>query len=407
MMTESAVREKYLSVAPALDERLRRLWAGAEANQFGHGGIVLVMRATGLSYPTVARGMREAASGDSPLLSHQSRLPGGGRKNDVTGDPKLRLALEALIDPLTRGDPQSALRWTCKSTRVLAKELQAQGFSISHASVATLLHSMEYSLQSNSKTREGVASHPDRNAQFEYINAQAQASIAEKQPVVSVDTKKKELVGDFKNDGVEWQPEGKPEPVQVHDFPKPGEKKAIPYGVYDLAQNTGWVSVGVDHDTAKFSTATIGRWWEKMGKLCYPKASKLLITADGGGSNGSRLRLWKFELQELADRTGLSITVCHFPPGTSKWNKIEHRLFSFLAKNWRGRPLLTLATIVNLIAATRTEKGLRVECELDCGSYPLGTTVSDKQMAEINCVPHAFHGEWNYTIHPRSKPVAG
>ena len=398
MISETAIREKYRTLAPALNERQRRLWAGAEANQLGFGGMAVVIRATGLAFLTVARGMREASQAPS-LPAERVRKSGGGRKASVGVDPELRRVLESLVEPLTRGDPESPLRWTCKSTRNLAKELKSQGYEISHATVASLLLDMGYSLQANRKTREG-SKHPDRNAQFEYINKQAAAALDAQQPAISVDTKKKELVGDFKNGGQEWRPKGKPEEVRVHDFIDPELGRAIPYGVYDLARNAGWVSVGIDHDTAAFAVATIERWWKKMGRKVYPKARRLLITADGGGSNGSRVRLWKLELQRLSDRTGLTITVCHFPPGTSKWNKIEHRLFSFIGQNWRGKPLLTHATIVNLIAGTSNEKGLKVKCELDSGTYPPKIKVSDEQMSEIRLVPHPFHGEWNYTIKP-------
>jgi hypothetical protein len=398
MISEAAIREKYRTLAPALNERQRRLWAGTEANQLGFGGMAMVIRATGLSYLTVARGMREASQ-DPSLPMERVRKAGGGRKPTVGVDPELRRVLESLVEPLTRGDPESPLRWTCKSTRNLAKELQSRGYEISHATIASLLLDMGYSLQANRKTREG-SKHPDRNAQFEYINKQAGAALDAGQPAISVDTKKKELVGDFKNGGQEWQPKGKPEEVRVHDFIDPELGRAIPYGVYDLARNAGWVSVGIDHDTAAFAVATIERWWKKMGSKAYPNARQLLITADGGGSNGSRVRLWKLELQRFSDRTGLPITVCHFPPGTSKWNNIEHRLFSFIGQNWRGKPLLTHATIVNPIAGTRNEKGLKVKCELDKRIYPPKIKVSDEQMSEIRLTPHSFHGEWNYTIKP-------
>ena len=398
MISESAIREKYRTLAPALNERQRRLWAGTEAIHLGFGGMAIVIRATGLSYLTVARGMREASQGSS-LPVERVRNAGGGRKPTVGVDPELRRVLESLVEPLTRGDPESPLRWTCKSTRKLAKELKSQGYTISHATIASLLLDLGYSLQGNRKTREG-SKHPDRNAQFEYINKQAGAALDAGQPAISVDTKKKELVGDFKNGGQEWQPKGEPEEVRVHDFIDPDLGRAIPYGVYDLARNAGWVSVGIDHDTAAFAVATIERWWKKMGRKAYPNARQLLITADGGGSNGSRVRLWKLELQRFSDRTGLTITVCHFPPGTSKWNKIEHRLFSFIGQNWRGKPLLTHATIVNLIAGTSNEKGLKVKCELDNHIYPPKIKVTDEQMSEIRLAPHPFHGEWNYTIKP-------
>jgi len=398
MISEASIREKYRTLAPALNERQRRLWAGTEANHLGFGGMAIVIRATGLSYLTVARGMKEASQAPS-LPVERVRIAGGGRKPTVGVDPELRRVLESLVEPLTRGDPESPLRWTCKSTRNLAKELKARGYEISHATIASLLLDMNYSLQANRKTREG-SKHPDRNAQFEYINKLAGTALDAGQPAISVDTKKKELVGDFKNGGQEWQPKGKPEEVRVHDFIDPELGRAIPYGVYDLARNAGWVSVGIDHDTAAFAVATIERWWKKMGRKVYPNARQLLITADGGGSNGSRVRLWKLELQRFSDRTGLTITVCHFPPGTSKWNKIEHRLFSFIGQNWRGKPLLSHATIVNLIAGTSNEKGLKVKCELDNHIYPPKIKVSDEQMSEIRLTPHPFHGEWNYTIKP-------
>jgi transposase len=398
MTTEAVIREKYRALAPILNERQRRLWAGTEARQLGFGGKTIVIRATGLSYPTVVRGMNEAVQAPK-VPPHRVRKEGGGRKPTVGVDPALRLALESLVEPLTRGDPESPLRWTCKSTRHLARELKARGYEISHATVAALLQDLGYSLQANRKTREG-AQHPDRNAQFEYLNQQTRKALAAGQPAISVDTKKKELVGNFKNGGREWRPKGQPEPVRVHDFIDPQKGRAIPYGVYDLARNAGWVSVGIDHDTAAFAVASIARWWKKMGRRAYPQARRLLITADSGGSNGSRVRLWKRELQRLANRTGLTMTVCHFPPGTSKWNQIEHRLFSFIGQNWRGRPLLTHATIVNLIAGTHNEKGLKVKCEMDRRSYPQKIKVSDAQMSAIRLVPHSFHGEWNYTIKP-------
>jgi hypothetical protein len=307
-----------------------------------------------------------------------------------------------LVEPTASGDPQSPLRWTSKSVRKLAAELRAMGHSISHQLVTELLYAAGYSLQANRKSREG-SNHPDRDAQFWYINQQIRRFQMDAQPVISVDTKKKELVGNFKNAGRQWRPKGTPEPVRVHDFIIPEKGKAIPYGVYDLTRNAGWVSIGIDHDTASFAARTILRWWQRMGRPIYRDANSLLITADAGGSNGSRIRLWKWELQQLANRTGLLITVCHFPPGTSKWNKIEHRLFSYISTNWRGRPLISLAVIVNLIASTRTEGGLRVRCELDKGHYPKGQEVSDKQMAQVYFTPHRFHGDWNYTIHPRQR----
>jgi hypothetical protein len=395
------LRTKFESLAPALDERARRLWAATEAKAIGHGGIALVSRATGVSYSTITRGLRELASGPPPEPG-RVRRPGGGRKKTLAKDPTLVADLDGLVEPTAAGDPQSPLRWTSKSVRKLAGELRAMGHDVSHQLVLELLYASGYSLQANRKSREG-SNHPDRDAQFRYIQRQVRRFQAAHQPVISVDTKKKELVGDFKNAGKQWRPQGTPEPVRVHDFRIPAKGKAIPYGVYDLTRNAGWVSVGIDHDTARFAVRTILRWWQKMGRPIYRDTAALLITADGGGSNGSRTRLWKWELQQLANRTGLSITVCHFPPGTSKWNKIEHRLFSYISTNWRGRPLVSLAVIVNLIASTRTQEGLRVRCELDQGRYPKGQEVSDEQIAHLCLVPHRFHRDWNYTIHPQQK----
>ncbi len=330
------------------------------------------------------------------------RHPGGGRKRKVVQDPSLASDLEALVEPTAAGDPNSPLRWTALSVRKLAIELQALGHSVSHKVVAELLAAQDYTLQANRKTREGT-SHPDRDAQFHYLNAQVCACQDHGQPAISVDTKKKELVGDFKNGGQEWRPKGKPEPVRVHDFVIPEQEKAIPYGVYDLHRNEGWVSIGIDHDTARFAVNTIRRWWKVMGRPVYRQVTTLLITADAGGSNSAQSRLWKWELQQFANRTGLAITVCHFPPGTSKWNKIEHRLFSYIAMNWRGKPLVSLATIISLIGATSTEAGLRVRAEVDPGLYPTGVTVTDEQMAALNLERHPFHGEWNYTIRPKGR----
>jgi len=392
---------KYRTLLPTLSERIRRLWAGTEARVLGRGGIAVVSRATGLARNTVVRGLRELDDG-SPLDPARTRRAGGGRKRKAILNPTLKDALEHLVEPVTRGDPESPLRWTSKSTRTLAKELNAQGYSVSHVLVAELLHEMEYSLQANRKTIEG-SSHPDRNAQFEYINAEVCRRMAAGAPVISVDTKKKELVGRFKIAGRQWRPKGKPEQVNVHDFLDPKKGKAIPYGVYELGRNVGWVSVGIDHDTAQFAVATIRRWWRELGRKAYSQANTLLITADSGGSNGSRLRLWKWELQRFADATGLAISVCHLPPGTSKWNKIEHRLFSFISQNWRGQPLLTHATIVNLIAGTQTSTGLKVRCVLDTKNYPSKIIVTKKQMEQINISRADFHGDWNYTIRPRER----
>ena len=402
-MDLKTLRKKYRAVAPGLTERSRRLWAASEASALGHGGIALVEQATGISRSTITRGMQEVWSGAHKALPpERARRPGGGRKAAVQKDATLMVDLEALVEPTTSGDPGSPLRWTSKSVRHLAEELQAMGHEVSHRLVANLLHELRYSLQANRKTREGPQ-HPDRDAQFRYINEQVRRFQKRHQPAISVDTKKKELVGDFKNPGREWRPWGGAEPVRVHDFLIPEQGKAIPYGVYDLSRNEGWVSVGIDHDTASFAVKAIGRWWRIMGAPTYPRASSLLVTADAGGSNGPRVRLWKSELQQFANRTGLAVTVCHFPPGTSKWNKIEHRLFSHIAMNWRGKPLASLVAIVSLIADTRTTTGLRVRSELDRGRYPLGVTVSDEQMARIQLTPHAFHGDWNYTIRPKHR----
>jgi len=398
--SEGEIKQRFSQLEAWLDERTRRLWAAAESAAHGRGGISLVARASGVSRRAIAVGLAELRK--KPDRSQRRRLPirqkGGGRKKASLKDPNLLVDLEKLLEPVTRGDPQSPLRWTCKSVRNLAGELRAQGHKVSHMLVAELLHEQQYSLQANRKTKEG-ATHPDRDAQFEYINAQATEFLNRGQPAISVDTKKKEQVGDYQNGGREWRPKGQPEPVQVHDFAK---QKDAPYGVYDLGQNAGWVSVGTDHDTSAFAVESIRRWWNMMGRETYPGARQLLITADSGGSNGSRVRLWKLELQKLADETGLEISVCHFPPGTSKWNKIEHRLFSFITKNWRGKPLVSHEVIVNLIAATTTRTGLRVQSQLDPGKYPKGIKVSKQQFAALQLRTDTFHGEWNYTIMPRS-----
>jgi hypothetical protein len=400
-MDTQALHRKFATLGPALDERSRRLVYAAEANALGRGGIALVHRASGAARSTIARGIKELES-PPPKDTSRIRRPGGGRKRLVEHDSKLTDDLEGLVEPATRGDPESALRWTSKSLRALAAELQAMGHTISYPVVADLLRESGYSLQGNRKTKEGT-SHPDRNAQFEHINRRVRQHQRAAQPVISVDAKKKELIGDFKNAGREWRPQGMPERVRVHDFLIPEKGKAVPYGVYDLTRNAGWVCVGVDHDTATFAVHAIARWWQTMGRSAYPAAKSLMINADAGGSNSARSRLWKWELQRLADRTGLTISVCHLPPGTSKWNKIEHRLFSFISQNWRGRPLTSLAVIVNLIAATRTQTGLRVRCELDKGSYPKGREVSDEELAQVRLQPDSFHGEWNYTITPRPR----
>ena len=399
------VRRMYQLLEPELDERRRRQWAAAEARELGFGGVSLVARATGLSRPTITAGLRELElpAAERTLAAERIRRPGGGRRRLVEADPGLLGALEALIDPVTRGDPDSPLRWTCKSTAKLASELARQNHPVSDRTVASLLKRAGYSLQANRKTREG-SSHPDRNAQFEHINAQVKAFHKQRQPVISVDTKKKELVGDFKNSGREWRPTGTPEEVRVHDFQDPQLGKAIPYGVYDLTSNEGWVSVGITHDTARFAVASIRRWWTEMGADRFPRARKLMITADGGGSNGSRNRLWKVALQELADELGLALHVCHFPPGTSKWNKIEHRLFSFITQNWRGKPLVSHQTIVNLIASTTTRTGLVVKAALDTDHYETQIKITDAELAQLNLQRRKFHGDWNYTLSPR-RPI--
>jgi hypothetical protein len=400
------IRERFSAVAPFLDERGRRLVAAAEAFAAGYGGIAAVAMATGVAPSTIGRGLKELAQ-DEP--SARIRRPGAGRKSTISKDPRLLPDLEALVEPTTRGDPESPLRWTCKSVRRLAQALQAQGHEVSRTLVAHLLNEAGYSLQANRKTTEGD-SHPDRDAQFGYINTQVTTALAEKQPVISVDTKKKELVGDFRNNGREYRPQGNPEEVRVHDFLIKELGRAVPYGIYDLAANSGWVSVGVDHDTAAFAVNSIRQWWLTVGRARYPEATRLLITADGGGSNGSRVRLWKRELQKLANELGLDIVVSHLPPGTSKWNKIEHRLFSFISQNWRAKPLVSYRVIpgssprTELISATTTKTGLTVRCELDTGQYPSGIVVSDTEMTAINIKRAEFHGEWNYTISPNDHP---
>jgi transposase len=401
MAIEPEVRARFEMLAPFLNERTRRLAAAAEAAAIGRGGIARVSRATGVSRRAIASGLDQLKAPDD-LGASRIRRPGGGRKRTVETDATLRADLERLIDPVTRGDPESPLRWTCKSIRKLAEELRRMGHATSHRMVAELLHELGYSLQANRKTIEGKG-HPDRNAQFEHINRKVRAALKAGEPVISVDAKKKELVGDFKNAGREWLPEGDPEPVRVYDFIIPGLGRVTPYGIFDMARNAGWVNVGTDHDTSAFAVESIRRWWGSMGRAQYPEAKILLITADGGGSNGSRVRLWKLELQRLASETGLRISVCHFPPGTSKWNKIEHRLFSFISQNWRGRPLVSHEVIVNLIAATTTETGLKVACELDRNSYPSGIKVSKEDMAGLNLRKDKFHGEWNYTILPQPR----
>jgi len=387
-----------------MDERMRRQWAASEACDLGWGGVSAVAAATGLARNTIMAGARELEyrrAHPRAIVTVRIRDVGGGRKPLTESDPGLQVALEGLVDPATRGHPESPLRWTCKSTGTLADELRRQNHPVSDRTVAALLKAAGYSLQANRKTREG-SSHADRNDQFEYINRCVLAFQKQGQPVVSIDTKKKELVGEFKNVGQEWEPRGRPVKVKVHDFPEKKLGKAIPYGVYDLASNEGWVSVGIDHDTAQFATASVRRWWLQMGVGRFPRATKLMITADGGGSNGSRNRLWKVALQDLADELELRLEICHFPPGTSKWNKIEHRLFSFITKNWRGRPLTSYRVIVNLIAHTTTKAGLLVRAALDKSHYETGIEVSDEELARVNIVPAKFHGEWNYSIRPNT-----
>ena len=403
------VRTKFELLRPLMDERMRRQWAASEALSWRRGGVTVVARATGLSRTTIGVGMRELrerthlGSEDEVTVSDvpkRIRRPGGGRHPLNANDPTLVRDLEALIEPTTRGDPQSPLRWTCKSTRNLAEASGLQGHRVSYPTVALLLHDLGYNLQANRKTREG-GSHADRDAQFEHINRQVRTSQEQGRPVVSVDTKKKELVGDFKNAGREWQPEGAPEEVRMYDFADKRLGKVIPRGVYDLTWDEGWVSVGVDHDTARFAAETLRRWWEEMGSQAYPEATRLLITADSGGSNGSRSRLWKVAVQDLADLLGSPISVCHFAPGTSKWNQVEHRMFCHITQNWRGRPRVSRAVVVNLIGNTTTRTGLEIQAELDTNSYKTGIQVTDEELAAVRITRDEFHGEWNYTISPR------
>jgi transposase len=394
LQTRFALLEKHL------DERLRRLVAAAEAEALGARGISLVSRSTGVSRRAIRMGMQELHEAAQPSSTGQRvRKAGGGRKKAIDKDPSLLADLERHVEPSTRGDPQSPLRWTCKSVRQLAQALRRQGHTVSHQLVSELLHALGYSLQANRKSVEG-AQHPDRDAQFEHINRRVRQFLRAGDPVISVDTKKKELVGNFKNGGRELRPQGEPQPVLVHDFVNPELGRAIPYGVYDLGHNRGWVSVGIDHDTASFAVESIRRWWRSMGRPLYRGARRLLITADAGGSNGARLRLWKVELQQLANQLDLEISVSHFPPGTSKWNKIEHRLFSFISMNWRGKPLISYQVIVNLIAATTTAAGLKVRAAIDSKAYPAGIKVSAAEFDALNLKPDRFHGDWNYTLLP-------
>jgi hypothetical protein len=400
VIDEAGIRQRFEALAPLLDERGRRRFAAAEARSAGFGGVKVVSRITGIARSTIGRALKELRGETPPPPKDRVRRPGGGRKPTTEIDPTLLPDLQRLVDPATRGDPMSPLRWTSKSAQKLAAELKALGHKVSASLVAILLKQLGYRLQANRKTLEG-ADHPDRDAQFEYINTLTQSALAADEPAISVDTKKKELVGDFKNGGKEYQPKGRPEKVRVHDFKIPELGRASPYGVYDIGDNKGWVSVGMDHDTGSFAVNAIRRWWQTMGRDRYPTTKTLLINADGGGSNGARLRLWKYELHNLADELDLTITVCHLPPGTSKWNKIEHRLFSFITQNWRGRPLVSYQTIVQLIAATTTTTGLKVHSELDTNTYPAGIKITDEQMSRLNLQRHDFHGEWNYTIRPR------
>ena len=395
------LKRKFRSAWPHLDERTRRIMAASEAVSLGYGGVSVVGRACGLSRKAISKGIQELQAKGKPL-SGRVRRPGAGRKSITQSDPRLVQTLEALIDEQTRGDPESALRWICKSTRTIAKELGQQKHPVSHMKVAQILHGLDYSLQSNRKTEEG-ADHPDRDAQFRHINATVKKCLRQGIPAISVDTKKKELIGNYVNAGRQWRAAKQPIAVQGHDFPSPEVPRAYPYGIYDIGRNVGFVNVGTDHDTGAFAVASIRGWWRSEGRRIYPEAKTILITADGGGSNGWRLRLWKLELQKFADQTALAIAVCHFPPGTSKWNKIEHRLFSFISSNWRGEPLRDYETIVNLIAGTTTAKGLKVTCRLDRRKYPTGREVSDAQMQCVNLERNKFHGEWNYLIKPNAK----
>ena len=393
--------KKFRAMSAHLDERSRRIWAATEADALGHGGVSAVSRATGIPRRVIHAGIAELRRGD-PLEPHRVRRPGGGRKSAVQHYPSLPMELEKLVEPLTRGDPSSPLRWTCKSVARLSEELSRIGIHIGRQTVARELHKLKYHLQNNRKTLEG-RQHPDRNAQFEHINTKVTQCIERGVPVISVDTKKKELIGAYKNGGREWHRKGESPKVNAHDFPSPDVSRAYPYGIFDIAHNTGFVNVGTDHDTSAFAVSSLRGWWKQQGQSVYPGARSLLITADSGGSNGRRLRLWKWELQRFANEFGLTISVCHFPPGTSKWNKVEHQLFSFISQNWRGQPLLTYETVVNLISRTRTSTGLTVSCCLDRSKYPTGRKVTDAEWKQIKLHPDSFHGEWNYTIKPANE----
>lgn len=398
MKQETVVREKFLLMKPTLNEQSCRRWVAIEAKVLGRGGVSLVARATGVSRNTIAKGLSELKI--KPAIDGKRlRKEGGGRKRCTVNDKTLEQDLERLVEPTSRGDPESPLRYTIKSTRVLEQELKQQGHQATYPTIAAILHQKGYSLQANNKTREG-ANHPDRNAQFEFINNDVKNQQQSKEPVISVDAKKKELVGDFKNNGREWHPKGMPEEVRVHDFEIPDLGKVVPYGIYDIDRNHGWINLGIDNNTAEFAVESIRQWWNTIGKKFYPNAKTLTITADSGGSNSPRARLWKTELQQLSNKSGLFLRVRHFPPGTSKWNKVEHRLFSFISQNWRGKPLISHAVIINLIASTTTKTGLKVECRLDTKKYPTGRKISDEAYNRINLTPEKFHGEWNYTITP-------
>jgi hypothetical protein len=394
-----ALKKKVMLLLPMLNEKQRRVYIASEAQDYGRGGVTLLSKLTGITRKTIRRGLDDIKSGDT---SERVRNPGGGRQKLIAKNPDLLKAIKDLLDPVTRGDPESSLRWTSKSLRKIEQSLRLAKHKVTHQTISNILHELHYSLQANRKTSEGKKDHPDRDDQFHYINDQAKAFLKMDAPVISVDTKKKELIGKYKNSGQEWRRKGRPINVLSHDFPDPAVSKAVPYGVYDIAKNTGWVNVGIDGDTAEFAVESIRQWWQTMGKKRYPKAKQLMITADSGGSNSYRSHLWKRELQKFSNRTKLKITVCHFPPGTSKWNKIEHRLFSFITMNWRGRPLTDYVMVVNLIAATTTQTGLTVKARLDKNVYPRGIKVSKEELQKLRIIPHTFHGEWNYTICPKN-----